>query len=659
MSEVQSANTSATEPATVPAQVEAPAQDLSSLQKDSDLFFPSEKALSQAIVSDFDALRAEANADPEAFWEARARELEWFSPWNSVKKWSENPPQIEWFSGATCNITVNALDRHVQNGKRNKVAFIWVAEEGEAVFKEKKVTYGELLKRVNQAANALKAMGVKKGNKVTIYMALTPALPIAMLACARIGAIHCVVYAGFSAPALRQRIEDSGSKVVICSDMGYRRGKRIDLKGIVNEATHGLHSVEKILVFRRGHTPIELFEPKEFDWNELLDAQSALCEPEVMDAEDPLFYLYTSGTTGKPKGIVHVHGGYAVGTSYTHKIAFDLQPDDIFLCTADPGWITGHSYVVYGPLINAATVVLVEGALDFPDPGRWWKLVEKYGVNIFYSTPTAIRALMRFGEEYPAKYDLSSLRVLGSVGEPINPEAWLWFHKNVGHGQCPIIDTWWQTETGQFLIGTVPSYPSKPGSPGKPFPGIEADVVDREGHPVEANKGGFLVIKNQWPAMMRTISGDTERYNGYWELIPGYYAAGDVATKDEDGYFRVMGRADDVMNVSGYRIGTAEVESALVSHPAVAEAAVIGKPDPLRGESIKAFVILRDGFEGSDDLVKLLKAHVRVELSPIAMPGEIDFVPSLPKTRSGKIMRRVLKAKELGVAPGDISTLED
>ncbi len=634
-------------------------QDLSSLQKDSEVFHPSPAALEKAIVTDFDALRESANADPEAFWEARARELEWFSPWQSVKKWSENPPQVEWFSGATCNITVNALDRHVQNGKRNKVAFIWVAEEGEAVFKEKKVTYGELLKRVNQAANALKAMGVKKGDRVTIYMALTPALPIAMLACARIGAIHCVVYAGFSAPALRQRIEDSGSKVVICSDMSYRRGKRVDLKGIVDDATRGLFAVEKILVFRRGHTPIELFEPKELDWNETLDAQSAICEPEVMSAEDPLFYLYTSGTTGKPKGIVHVHGGYAVGTSYTHKIAFDLQPDDIFLCTADPGWITGHSYVVYGPLINAATVVLVEGALDFPDPGRWWKVVEKYGVNIFYSTPTAIRALMRFGDEFPAKYDLSSLRVLGSVGEPINPEAWLWFHKNVGHGNCPIIDTWWQTETGQFLIGTVPSYPSKPGSPGKPFPGIEADVVDREGVPVEPNKGGFLVIKNQWPAMMRSISGDTERYNGYWELIPGYYAAGDVATKDEDGYIRVMGRADDVMNVSGYRIGTAEVESALVSHPAIAEAAVIGKPDALKGESIKAFVILRDGFEGGDDLLKALKAHVRVELSPIAMPGEIDFVPSLPKTRSGKIMRRVLKAKELGVAPGDISTLED
>jgi acetyl-CoA synthetase len=634
-------------------------QNLSSLQKDSELFFPSQKALEKSIVKDFDALRAEANADPEAFWAKQAEELEWFEPWTQVKNWQPETPKVEWFVDAKCNITVNALDRHISDGKRNKVAFIWTAEEGEAVVKERKITYGELHRRVNQCANALKSMGVKEGDRVTIYMALTPELPIAMLACARIGAIHCVVYAGFSAPALRSRIEDSGSKVVICSDLGYRRGKRVDLKGIVDEATRGVASVERVLVFRRGHTPLELNEPKELDFEETLNAQSDKCEPAVLDAEAPLFYLYTSGTTGKPKGICHVHGGYAVGTSYTHRIAFDLQDDDIFLCTADPGWITGHSYVVYGPLINGATVLLVEGALDWPDPGRWWSIVQKYGVNIFYSTPTAIRALMRFGEEWPAKYDLSSLRVLGSVGEPINPEAWLWFHNNVGKGECPIVDTWWQTETGQFLISTVPSYPTKPGSPGKPMPGIEAAIVDKEGNEVEANKGGFLVIKSQWPAMMRTIFGDHERYAGYWGLIPPFYAAGDVATCDEDGYFRVMGRADDVMNVSGYRIGTADVESALVSHPAVAEAAVIGKPDPLKGESIKAFVILREGHEGTDDLQKLLKSHVRVELSPIAMPSEIEFVPSLPKTRSGKIMRRVLKAKELGVAPGDISTLED
>ena len=634
-------------------------QNLDSLQKDSEIFYPSQKALDAAIVTDFDALREEANADPAAFWDKQARELKWFRQWKKTVEWQTDPPKVEWFVGAECNITLNALDRHVEGGKRNKVAFIWAAEEGDAKVKERKVTYGELLRRVNQAANALKNMGVKEGDRVTLYMALTPELPIAMLACARIGAIHCVVYAGFSAPALRQRIEDSGSKIVICADLGYRRGKRVDLKGIVDEATRGLNMVEKILVYRRGHTPLELNEPREIDWDETLDACSDKCEPAVLSSEAPLFYLYTSGTTGKPKGIVHVHGGYMVGTSYTQRIAFDMNDDDIFFCTADPGWITGHSYVVYGPLINGGTVLLAEGALDFPDAGRWWSLIQKYGVTIFYSTPTAIRALMRFGEEFPAKYDLSCLRVLGTVGEPINPEAWLWFHKNVGGGQCPIVDTWWQTETGQFMLGTVPSYPAKPGSPGKPFPGIVADIVDKQGNSVEDGKGGFLVIKSVWPAMMRTISGDVDRYNNYWELIPGMYAAGDVATRDADGYFRVMGRADDVLNVSGYRIGTADVESALVSHPAVAEAAVVGKPDDLKGESIKAFIILREGQSGDDALTAALRAHVRAELSPIAMPSEIEFVESLPKTRSGKIMRRVLKAKELGVEPGDVSTLED
>jgi acetyl-CoA synthetase len=633
-------------------------QNLSSLQKESEIFYPSAQVLEKSIVRDFDALRAEAAADPEAFWESKAKELDWIEPWHTVKNWNPDVPSCEWFLGAKCNITLNALDRHVTTGKRNKVAFIWAGEPGEAAIQERKLTYGELHRRVNQTANALKSLGVKKGDKVTIYMALTPELPIAMLACARIGAIHCVVYAGFSAPALRQRIEDSSSKVVICSDFGYRRGKRVGLRSIVEEATRGLDQVESIVLYQRGHTPLELSE-REVDFEELVNAQSEICEAESMDSEDPLFYLYTSGTTGKPKGICHVHGGYMVGTSYTHRIAFDLNDDDVFFCTADPGWITGHSYVVYGPLINGATVLLAEGALDFPDAGRWWGLIQKYGVNIFYSTPTAIRALMRFGEEFPAQYDLSSLRILGSVGEPINPEAWLWFHKNVGRGNCPIVDTWWQTETGQFLISTVPSYPAKPGSPGKPMPGIEAAIVDKEGNEVEADKGGFLVIKNQWPGMMRTIFGDHERYAGYWNLIPGFYAAGDVATCDKDGYFRVMGRADDVMNVSGYRIGTADVESALVSHPSVAEAAVVGKPDALKGETIVAFVILREGQEGNDDLVKALKLHVRTELSPIAMPSEIDFVPSLPKTRSGKIMRRVLKAQVLGVAPGDVSTLED
>ena len=632
---------------------------LSSLQKEGEIYYPTAETLERAIVKDFDALHAKSIQNPEAFWEEQAQKLEWFEPWSEVLEWKPEVPSLKWFVGAKTNITLNALDRHARSERRNKAAFIWVGEDGEALVKERVITYGQLLRRVNQCANGLKSLGVKQGDRVTLYMALTPELPIAMLACARIGAVHSVVYAGFSAPALKSRIEDSESKIVICTDIGYRRGKRIDLKGVVSDAVSNLDSVEKVVIFQRGHTPLALEEDYEIDFNEFCDAQSAECEPVVLDAEAPLFFLYTSGTTGKPKGVIHTHGGYAVGTSYTHRICFDLHDNDIYMCTADPGWITGHSYVVYGPLINGATVLLAEGALDFPNPGRWWSIVEKYGVNIFYSTPTAIRALMRSGEEYPAKYDLSSLKVLGTVGEPINPEAWLWFHKNIGKEKTPIVDTWWQTETGQFMIATVPSYPTKPGSPGKALPGIEADIVDKEGNPVGPGKGGFLAIKKPWPGMMRAIHQAPERYATYWNTIPGMYAAGDVATKDEDGYFRVMGRADDVMNVSGYRIGTAEVESALVSHPSVAESAVIGKPDPLKGESIKAFVILREGFEGSDELLKTLKHHVRVELSPIAVPGEIEFVPSLPKTRSGKIMRRVLKAKELGVEPGDISTLED
>ncbi len=622
--------------------------------KGDELFLPSPHVLAKAIVSDFDALRERAALNPDAFWEEQALSLEWFSPWHTVKAWQSEVPKVEWFVGATCNITVNALDRHVRDGRGDKIAYRYVPEEGDE--KPYSVSYRELLERVNRLANGLKSLGVKEGDRVTIYMALTPDLPAAMLACARLGAIHCVVYAGFSAPALKQRIEDSGSKVVISSDLGWRRGKRVDLASIVRNATENVECVERQIVQQRGDAPLP---DGALNLDELCAAQSGECEPAVLSSEAPLFYLYTSGTTGKPKGICHVHGGYAVGTSYTHRIAFDVHDDDVYFCSADPGWITGHSYVVYGPLINGATVVLAEGALDFPDAGRWWKIVEEEKISIFYSTPTAIRALMRFGDEFPAKYDLSSLRVLGSVGEPINPEAWLWFYKNIGHSRCALVDTWWQTETGQFLISTVPSYPSKPGSPGKPYPGIRAKVVDQTGQEVPRGEQGFLVIDSQWPAMMRSIFKDPDRYANYWNTIPGYYSVGDAAKMDEDGYIRVIGRTDDVLNVSGYRIGTAEVESALVSHPAVAESAVIGKPDPLKGEAIKAFVILRVGFEASDELAAQLKKHVRVELSPIAMPAEIEFVPSLPKTRSGKIMRRVLKAQELGTATGDVSTLED
>ncbi len=637
--------------------------DLSSLSAQAEIFTPNEATKQRSLTPDYDALYQRSIEDAPAFWEEQAQQLEWSAPWSKVLDWTppENggAPSAKWFVDAQCNITLNALDRHVNNGLGDRLCFLWVGEAGEGeAMPERRMTYSQVLAEVMRCANALQGLGVKAGDRVTLYMALTPELPIAMLACARIGAIHCVVYGGFSAPALRSRIEDSSSEIVICSDLGWRRGKRIDLKGVVDEAIDGLDLVKTVLVYRRDENT-EL-KARDQDWTQVLAGHSDQHQAKILDSEAPLFFLYTSGTTGKPKGVVHVHGGYAVGTSYTHKLCFDLHPEsDLYWCSADPGWITGHSYVVYGPLINGCSVLLCEGALDYPDAGRWWSVIEKYKVTIFYSTPTAIRALMRFGEEFPAKYDLSSLKVLGTVGEPINPEAWLWFHKHVGHDQTPIVDTWWQTETGEFMIATVPNYPAKPGSPGKPLPGIIAAIVDKDGNEVPDGKGGFLVIKNQWPAMMRTIYKDEERYAKYWDLIPGFYAAGDVATRDEDGYIRVMGRADDVMNVSGYRIGTAEVESALVSHASVAEAAVIGRPDPVKGENIKAFVILRAGVESSEELIKALKQHVREELSPIAIPAEIEVVPSLPKTRSGKIMRRVLKAKELGVAPGDISTLED
>jgi len=632
-------------------------EQLSALLEEDHVFEPSQETLDRTLTKDFDALYERSVSDIEAFWEEQAKELEWAKPWSKVLDWHAKPPvSVKWFVDAQCNITVNALDRHVKNGQGEKLAIIWEGEEKEGKVEERRFTYKQLLERVNQGAHALTKLGVQKGDVVTIYMALTPELPIAMLSCARIGAIHSVVYGGFSAPALESRMVDSASKVLICSDIGFRRGKAIDLKLIADEAVAGLDFVEHVVVHRRNNTPLG---ERDVDYNDAFDAESTEGEALIVDAETPLFRLYTSGTTGKPKGVVHVHGGYAVGVSYTHKYCFDFHPDDLYWCAADPGWVTGHSYIVYGPLINGATMLMAEGALDYPDPGRWWSIIEKYKVNIFYFTPTGIRALMRHGDAFPAKYDLSSLKVMGTVGEPINPEAWLWYHKNIGGGKTPIVDTWWQTETGMFMISTMPSVPTKPGSPGKPLPGIVADVVDKEGNPVPTGKGGFLVIKTPWPAMFRTIFGDPERYNKCWELIPGYYAAGDVATKDADGYYRVLGRADDVMNVSGYRIGTADVESALVSHEAVAEAAVIGKPDKIKGESIKAFIILVASAKPSDELLQQLKLHVRTELSPIAVPAEIEFVDSLPKTRSGKIMRRMLKAKELGVDPGDISTIED
>jgi acetyl-CoA synthetase len=566
-------------------------------------------------------------------------------------------PNFQWFLGAKCNITYNCLDRHLESEKKNKAAFIWLGEDGS----ERVFTYGRLAQLVNRFANGLKSLGVGKGDRVVIYMPLSPEGAIAMLACARIGAVHSVVYAGFSVGSLRDRIQDAQAKVLITSDVGYRRGNRVDLKGISDEAVQGLDFLEHIVVWRREENKPSL-GPKQVDFDELLAQGSIHCPAEVMDSEDPLYILYTSGTTGKPKGVVHVHGGYMVGTYYHFKTFWDVKDDDVFWCTSDIGWVVGHSYIVYAPLVAGATTVFREGAIDYPHPGVFYEVIEKYGVNVIFTAPTALRMLMRYGESYPQQYDLRSLRFLTCAGEPLNPEALRWSYQYIcGSGEWGhIVDNWWQTETGGPCLGTTATMTVRPGRVGKPLPGAVMDIVDREGQPIEEpDKGGLLVIKQPFPHMFRTVYGNPERYAQEWNTIPGCYFTGDVALRDADGYYMVVGRADDVLNVSGHRIGSAEVESALVSHPAVAEAAVIGKPHEITGESIKAFVTLRVGSDPSEEMVATLKAHVRRELGPIAVPAEIDFTPALPKTRSGKIMRRLLKATELGLDPGDITTLEE
>ena len=626
-------------------------ENIETLQKSGRVIQPPAELKAQAYIQDYDTAYKESIADPEKFWEGIAKELHWFSPWNKVLEW--NYPWAKWFVGGTCNISYNCLDRHVNSWRKNKVAVIWVGEEGE----ERIFTYAELYRHVNKCANALKSLGLQKGDRVTIYLPKIPEQIVAMLACARLGLIHSVIYSGFSAPALKSRIQDAEAKLVITADVGYDRSKTIALKPVVDEAVAKCPTVEKVVVVRREKDGPALSADKEIDWEDWLKGQSTSCEALHLDSESPLYILYTSGTTGKPKGVVHVHGGYMVGTYITTKYVFDLKDDDVYFCVADPGWVTGHSYIVYGPLLNGGTILTAEGKPDYPNPGRWWNLIERYGVSIFYTTPTAIRLLMKYGEKWPGKYDLSSLRILGSVGEPINPEAWEWFYRVTG-GNKPIMDTWWQTETGSILVTPLPCVPLKPGSATRPFLGIEADVVDREGKSIP-HGGGFAVIKKPWPSMMRTIHNDPDRYLLYWNTIKGFYTAGDVCHKDEDGYLWFMGRADDVVKVAGNRIGTAEVESALVSHEAVVEAAVIGKPHKTAGEMIKAFVILKQGENETPDMIKNLQNHVRKELGKIAVPKEVEIVTSLPKTRSGKIMRRVLKAKELGQDPGDISTLED
>jgi len=615
---------------------------------------PAAEYRENAWTNDYERAYAEFQADPVGFWERQAHHLDWFQPWETVREWDY--PYARWFVGARLNITHNCLDRHVADHRRNKVALIWRGDEGE----ERIFTYYKLWREVNRFANGLRSLGVQKGDRVCIYMPVVPEQAIAMLACARIGAVHSVVFGGFGAQALTTRLNDADVKVVITADIGYRRGKRIPLITIVEDAVIDAPSVERIVILRRQQEyPVDIHPERETDFYDLMEGQPFECAPEEMDAEDPFFILYTSGSTGKPKGIVHTCGGYMVGAYYTTRHVFDFKDNDVYWCTADPGWITGHTYVVYGPLMVGGTVVLAEGTPDYPDPGAFWKIIEDLGVTIFYTAPTAIRMFMKVGEQWPGKYDLRSLRVLGSVGEPLNPEAFEWYYRVIGKGRCPIVDTWWQTETGMQMITTLIGEPMRPGFAGRPIPGVIADVVNKAGETVPAGTGGFLVIREPWPAMLRTVYGDDARYRQYWETVPGCYLAGDLAIKDKDGYIMVIGRADDLIIVSGHNIGTAEVESALVSHHAVAEAAVIGKPDAIKGNQIKAFVILKLGEEPSERLRNDLIYQVRMTLGPFAVPSEIEFVNALPKTRSGKIMRRVLKARELGIDPGDLSTLEE
>lgn len=627
------------------------------IRNTSEMYYPSESVIEIATIKDWDKLNQYALDNNEEFWTKEAEELHWFKKWDKFKD-DSNPPFYKFYTGGKTNICYNALDRHLTTHRKNKIAMIWEGEDGTS----RVMSYYALHRDVCKFANVLKSMGVKKGEKVTIYMGRVPELAIAMLACARIGAVHSVVYGGFSTEALNDRIEDSQSRVVITCDGAFQRGKLVNLKNIVDEAAARAGIVEHVICFQRTNQPVDMQMGRDYWWHELmaLPIASNKCEVEETDAEDQLFLLYTSGTTGKPKAILHTHGGYMVGTYTTFKYVFDIKDEDRYWCAADPGWVTGHSYIVYGPLLNGATSIMYEGAPNFPYPNRWWSIAEKYGVTILYTSPTAIRGLMRFGDAWVKRHDLSSLRLLGSVGEPINPEAWKWFYNVVGNGNCPIMDTWWQTETGMFMITPMPTVPLKPGSGTRPFPGIVMDIYNEEGKPVGVNEEGLLVIKTPWPAMMRTILGDDQRYiDQYWSKFPGVYFTGDSARRDEDGYIWVIGRVDDVIKVSGYRLGTAEIESALVSHPSVAEAAAIGLPHELKGNAIHAYVILRQGAVASEELKNSLSEHVRHELGPIAKPEVINFVESLPKTRSGKIMRRVLKAVALGQDPGNLSTLEE
>ncbi len=596
--------------------------------------------------------------DPEGYWGGIAGELEWFEPWEKVLEW--DPPHAQWFVGGKTNLSYNALDRHLATWRRNKAAIVWEGEPGDT----RTLTYHELHREVSRFASVLKRLGVKKGDRVTLYMPMVPEAAVAMLACARIGAVHSVVFGGFSASALAERIKDAGSEVLITADGGWRRGQIVPLKEAADEAVHETGIVKHVVVVQRTGQEVPMEPGRDHWYHELMEGVAEVAEAEPMDAEDPLFILYTSGSTGKPKGVLHTTGGYMTYTFHTARTVFDLQDDDTYWCTADVGWITGHSYIVYGPLLNGATVVMYEGAPNHPEPDRFWEIVDKHGVTVLYTAPTAIRAFMKWGEQWPMKHRLDSLRLLGTVGEPINPEAWLWYYRVIGKERCPIVDTWWQTETGGIMITTLPgAHRMKPGFAGKPFFGVAPEIVDGEGNPVtEPDQGGYLVITKPWPSMLRTVWGDPERFvHQYWSQYPGRYFTGDGARRDAEGYYLILGRVDDVINISGHRLGTMEVESALVSHPAVAEAAVVARPDPVKGEAIVAFVTPKGDAEPTAELAEELKEHVVKAIGAIARPAEIRFAAALPKTRSGKIMRRLLRQIAAGQEEitGDVSTLED
>ncbi|MFG3437976.1 acetate--CoA ligase [Nonomuraea sp. NPDC047897] len=629
-------------------------QALSNLLQENRRFAPPAELAAAANVTE--AAYGEAAADRLAFWEGAADRLTWAERWHTPLEW--NPPFAKWFVGGRLNVAYNCVDRHVEAGRGDKVAYHW---EGEPEGDSRTLTYADLQREVSKAANALQELGVGKGDRVAIYMPMIPELPIAMLACARVGAIHSVVFGGFSATALKSRIDDADAKLVITADGGYRRGAPSALKPTVDEAVAQCPQVEKVLVVRRTGQDVAV-NGRDIWWHDLVDGQSDQHTAEPHDAEDPLYILYTSGTTGKPKGILHTTGGYLTQTAWTHHAVFDLKPDtDIYWCTADIGWVTGHSYIVYGPLANGATSVIYEGTPDTPHRGRFWEVVQKYKVTILYTAPTAIRTFMKWGDDIPAKFDMSSLRVLGSVGEPINPEAYVWYREHIGGDRCPVVDTWWQTETGAIMISPLPGIThAKPGAAMRPLPGVVADVVDDQGNSVPNGGGGFLVVREPWPAMLRTIWGDDQRYiDTYWSRFEAMYFPGDGAKKDEDGDLWLLGRVDDVMLVSGHNISTTEVESALVSHPKVAEAAVVGATDPVTGQAIVSFVILRGGADEGEDIAAELRNHVARTLGPIAKPRQILVVPELPKTRSGKIMRRLLRDVAENRSIGDVTTLAD